>query len=123
MNAFRIVTILGLSLAPAFAANWSGVLVDSKCYEAEVRNVNPTDTDAYVDTDRNMELRFCTPRDKTKLFSIVLPDGTSFRLDASGNAKAADLIRGRKAKTALPVSVTGEVRDKSIQVSSISLSK
>ena len=52
-----------------FAESWSGALVDPKCYEALERNVNPRDTLIYVDRDTNQEIRYCTPKKKTKLFA------------------------------------------------------
>ena len=123
MLAVRIAGLLGLALVPAFAANWSGVLVDSKCFEAEERNVNPSDTLIYVDRDRNRELRVCAPHEKTKLFSVVLPDGTSFRLDSAGNMRAAELVKGQKLRTAPAVSVTGEKTRRTVQVTAITLAK
>ena len=123
MLAVRIAGLLGLALVPAFAANWSGVLVDSKCFEAEERNVNPTDTQLYVDRDRNRELRVCAPREKTNVFSVVLPDGTSFRLDSAGNTRAAELVKGLKLKTAPLVSVTGEKNGRTVQITAIALTK
>ena len=33
-----------LESASGFAENWSGTLVDSKCFASEERNVSPTDT-------------------------------------------------------------------------------
>jgi hypothetical protein len=53
-----VILLLSLSGALSSAENLSGVLVDSKCYDSEERNVNPTDTLTYVDRDRNLEIRF-----------------------------------------------------------------
>ena len=47
----RIVTLICLASTLSFAGTWSGLLVDSRCYEAEERNVNPTDTLTSVDRD------------------------------------------------------------------------
>ena|SRR5579862_3468655 len=76
----EVVSLLCLSSALCFAESISGVLVDSKCYAAEERNVNPTDTETYVDRDGNFEIRYCHPREKTKSFTVVPPDGQSFEL-------------------------------------------
>ncbi len=88
----KVVSLLCVSSALSFAGTVSGVLVDSKCYAAEERNVNPTDTETYVDRDRNFEIRYCHPRPKTKFFAIVTIDGESFELDPAGNAKTVELV-------------------------------
>ena len=73
----RLTALLCLVSALGFANNWSGVLVDSKCYASEESNVNPGDTDTYVDRDRNFELRYCHPTARTKSFAIVQESGES----------------------------------------------
>ena len=116
----RIAALLAFSSAIGFAETWSGELVDSKCYAAEERNVNPTDTEIWVDRDRGYEIRYCSPRQKTSAFAVVQPDGRSFPLDAAGNAKAAELVRNTGKKHVTPVTVTGVMIGKAIQVDSIS---
>ena len=76
----RLAALLGLSVALGFAENWSGSLVDSKCYASAERNVNPTDTLTNVDRDGNEEIHFCSPSSKTKSFSVVHFDGRSVNL-------------------------------------------
>jgi hypothetical protein len=115
----RLAALLCLCSGLSFAESWSGVLVDSKCYESEERNVNPTDTLMSVDRDTNSELRYCSPGAKTKFFTVVQPDGFSFRLDPAGNAKAADLIRKTGRKPRFQVVVTGELNKSRIGVSQI----
>jgi len=92
----------------ASAANWSGFLVDSKCYNAEERNRNPTDTSS-VDRDGDYEVRYCHPNPKTKIFALVLPDWSSLRLDSSSGAKAADLVRATGKQRYFAVTVTGDM--------------
>ena len=116
----RLAALLCLSSALSFGGAWSGFLVDSKCYDAEERNVNPTDTLTNVDRDGNRELRYCSPSAKTKFFAVVQSDGPSLKLDLAGNAKAADLVRKIGKKSLLTVAVTGEISRNTIQVDSIS---
>jgi hypothetical protein len=97
--------------------------VNSKCYAAEERNVNPTDTETHVDRDGNLEIRYCRPRAKTKSFAIVTPDGQSFELDSAGNAKAAELVRQSGKKSRYDVAVVGGISKHTIQVESISLAR
>ena len=116
----RLAALLALASAACFAETWSGPLVDSKCYGAEQRNVNPTDTQTYVDVDRGYEIRYCSPTHKTKLFAIVSPEGERLKFDDAGNAKAAGLVRNYNRKRILEVTVSGEMAGKAIKVQSIS---
>ena len=117
----RITVLLYLSALLSFAESWSGTLVDSKCYAAEQRNVNPTDTLTHVDRDGNLEIRYCAARAKTKYFAVVPSEGPALKLDSAGNTKAADLVRMTGKKSRLVVAVTGEINKNTIQVDSISV--
>ena len=119
----RLVGLLCLSSAFGFAGIWTGALVDSKCYASEERNVNPTDTMIYVDRDRNLEIRYCSPRAKTKSFAVVQADGTTVTLDSAGNAKAADLVRAVGKQSRFTVAVTGALSKDTINVDSIAVAK
>jgi hypothetical protein len=120
----RFAAVLCLSAAFGFAASWSGALVDSKCYESEQLNVNPSDTLTSVDRDNSREIRFCSPGAKTKYFTVVQRDGLkSFKLDSAENAKAADLVRNTGKKSLIVVDVTGEINRNTIKVDSISLAR
>ena len=114
-----LALLLGLSAAAAFAETWSGMLVDSKCYAAEERNVNPTDTETAVDTDKGYEIRYCTPRRKTKSFAVVKPDGRALPFDSAGDAKASAYVQAVGKQPLYKVAVTGERNGKRIQVGSI----
>jgi hypothetical protein len=118
--AMRLTALLAFSSAVSFAATWSGNLVDSRCYASEERNVNPTDTETYVDRDRNYEIRYCSPGPKTKFFTVVQFDGQSFKLDDAGNAKASELVRNAGKRRPYHVAITGEMMGNAIKVDSIS---
>jgi hypothetical protein len=112
-----------LAAAPAFAQSWSGYLVNSDCYQSELRNTGPWDTSSYVDRDKDSDVRLCAPNSKTKSFAIVDHDGMSFKLDTTGNAKAAEITRQAVKKQFLKVLVTGEKSKGGIRVDSISSEK
>jgi len=114
----RFAAMFSLSATRCLAEAWSGDLVDSRCDASEERNVNPTDTEIYVDRDRGYEIRYCSPKPKTKSFAIVQSDGQS--LDAAGNAKASELVRKIEKKQFITVIITGEMNAKAIRVSAIS---
>jgi hypothetical protein len=117
----RLTALLCLSSALSLAGSWSGVLVDAKCYATEERNVNPTDTLTHVDRDQNSEIRYCSPRPKTKVFGVVQQDGSIYKLDSAGNLKAVDLVRKTGKQSRFPVAITGEMNGNTIQVNSISV--
>ncbi|MGA2712045.1 MAG: hypothetical protein ABSG41_02980 [Bryobacteraceae bacterium] len=119
----RLAFFLCLFSVLSFAESWSGVLVDSRCWGAEERNVNPTDTLTSVDRDTNRAIRYCSPTAKTKFFAIVQPDGLSFKLDSAGDAKAAELIRNNGRKSLYRVAVTGNVNKNTINVDSIVIAR
>jgi len=116
----RVAALFCLTSALAFADDWSGFLVDSKCYDALERNVNPTDTMTSVDRDRNWEIRYCSPKPKAKLFAVVQESGQSFKLDSVGDAKAIELVRKTGKRTYFEVDVTGEMSGDTVKVDSIS---
>lgn len=113
----RLVALLALAASAGFAANWSGVLVDSGCYASEQRNTNKDQST--VDRDMNLELRLCAARTTTKSFAVVLPDWHSVRLDAAGNAKAAALVQANGHAKPMEVTVTGQRSGDTIQVGAI----
>jgi len=117
----RLAALFCLASALSFAESWSGVLVDSRCYDSMQRNVNPTDTLTNVDRDMNQQIRYCSPNAKTKSFAVVLPEGMSLRLDSAGNAEAAQLVRKAGKKSRFVVAVTGTITKGTVKVDSILL--
>lgn len=118
---YRLCVCLLFSLVPAlsFAESWSGVLVDSKCYDSEERNVNPWEP--YH--DQALSVRLCHPTAHTKTFAIVEPDWLRLKLDSSVNAQAAELVRKADKKPYLGVVVTGERNKDTVRVGTISAAK
>lgn len=117
----RIGVLFCMSSALSLAGNWSGVLVDSRCWASEESNINPDDTSIYVDRDRSFEINACKPKAKTKSFTLVNPDGTSLRLDSAGDAKAAELVRTAGKERIYRVAVKGNVNQRTLNVDSIAI--
>ena len=114
--------ILGVLLSfSAFAATWSGALVDAKCYRSQSTNVNPREP--AVSRDVNAPIRYCAPTAKTKGFAIVLKDASSLNLDQAAYSKAAELVSKAGKQDIYPVTITGEKNRKTIKVDSIALSQ
>ena len=119
--AMRIAVLACLSSSLGLAERWSGTLVDSRCWDSEENNTRATST--YVDRDSNLEIQLCSPKAKTKSFVVVLPDGLSFRLDAAGNERAAELVRKSDKRNAITVLIAGETSGNTIKVDSISFAQ
>jgi ribosomal protein S17 len=115
--------VLLFASTPLLAENWTGYLVDAKCYASEERNVNPFAPSFDANHDRAYEISVCRPKVRTKEFTVIDVNGQSFKLDPSGNAKAAEFVREIGQKRLLYVKVTGDRHDKTITVESISLAK
>ena len=124
MPFLRLPVLLCAASLTSFAAGtWSGVLLDSKCFTIEENNVNPFDGNFEVNHDRNSEIHTCRPNAHTKSFIVLEQDGESFKLDPTGNAKAADLVQTAGKRSEFVVAVTGEMSKDTVKVDSISILK
>jgi hypothetical protein len=113
----RIACFLCLLSPLGLAESWSGILVDSKCYDSAARNVNPWEP--YH--DKAMDARLCRPTDRTKAFAIVQDDWTRLKLDSSANPQAAEVVRSADRKRHYwGVVVTGEKNKDTVKVETIS---
>jgi hypothetical protein len=116
----RIAVFLCLMSAMGFAESWRGLLVDSKCYDSAVRNVNPWDP--YP--DQALNVRLCRPTHRTKVFAIVEDDWTRLKLDSTANTQAAVLVRSAdKKRHYVGVFVTGEKDKDTVKVETIAATK
>ncbi|MBV8843564.1 MAG: hypothetical protein JO307_12215 [Bryobacterales bacterium] len=117
----RFAALVCLIAAPVFAGTWSGVLVNSKCYDDLERSVGPWESGVDANRDRNYEIRYCRANARTTEFTVVQPDGRSYRLDATGAAQAAEIVRNGNPKWMFVVAVSGKLTDDTIAVDSVSM--
>jgi hypothetical protein len=117
----RLLSLLCMASGFGFAATWSGNLVDANCYRNMQQNHNLSESPVVRNVD--LEIRACSPKSKTHVFSIVQPNGVNVRLDANGNARAAGLIRQTSHRASLYVTVDGAMNGKTIAVNSITPSR
>jgi hypothetical protein len=118
----RLLAVLSLVSTLGFAESWSGALVDAGCYTREEQNVtNKGDFD--TNHDRSFEIRQCSPGAKTTKFAVVDHDGQSFKLDATGNAKAAMLVSDQHLTGRLDVTVSGRKSGETVVADSISANR
>lgn len=119
-SMLRLTVAFVFASAAGFPATWSGVLVDSKCYAAEERNVNPHDSLTAVDRDKYQEFWYCSPTKKTRLFAVVQNDGAVVQLDPATNPKIEEVVRQAGKQSPFAVTVTGEQTDRFVRVDTIS---
>ena len=116
--AARLAALACLSSALSFAGNWSGILVDSRCWD--IQENNRGGTLVYDGRDGNLEIRLCSPGAKTKSFAVVQQDGLSFKLDAPGNAKAAELAHPKDVSLGAIYVTLDRMEDKGLVSSRLS---
>jgi len=114
----RLAALLLAGSGFACAGNWTGILVDARCFASEENNV----TKDYGPAERDMRLSIdaCAPSGRTKTFAVVLSDSSALRFDAAGNTKAAELVKNSGGKRRrVRVAVAGDADRDTIRVSSI----
>ena len=116
----RLALLLSLASMLSFAENWSGALVGSECYAASLRNVHAEHPGS---TDTKQPIRYCSPNEKTKSFSIVQTSGATLNLDSDGNEKARELFLKEGKKSPFMVNVTGELAQDTLKLDTISIAK
>lgn len=119
-SIMRFLSLFSLASVLAVAGTWSGFLVDSGCFQSAEENHNVSDS--AVLRDVGLEVRVCHPKVKTHSFAIVQSDSEAVDLDSAGNTQAAELGR-QGLKSPWYVTVSGEMKKKTITVSSIVSSK
>ena len=119
----RVAALGFVTCALSGAENWTGWLVNARCYESVKHNVSPQDSLIYVDRDRGEEILYCSPNTKTKTFTIVDRDGSKVDLDTNGNTQGAYLVLKAGKRTHYVVTITGERQKGVIKVNSIVLNR
>jgi hypothetical protein len=94
--------ILFASAGLMLAESWSGKLIDANC-KPDAKDPSAT----------------CAPTQSTRVFAVQTADGKVYRLDNSGNAKAAEAVKNDPSKT--NVTVSGSLDGQMVKVESIDL--
>ncbi len=83
-KSMKIVAATALFSVAAFAADWTGTLVDASCMDQKKTSAQ------------------CAPTSSTSAYSLVLTDGTALKLDAKGNTKASDALKNSAERAKNP---------------------
>ena len=104
----RLVTLMALLGAAAWAGEWNGYLMDAMCAA-------------------KMKDKAATHKAKCALscaktgFGIVTADGKYVKFDEAGNAKAQEALKGTTKDQDLKIKVTGTLEGDALQVESLSI--
>jgi hypothetical protein len=105
---------LGVFATISFGDSWSGKLLDARCVERSQQN-----------PDRNSKKAgdppTCTASSSTGTFALQTSDGKIYRLDATGNSKAATALRGNPDNKSPEADVAGALEGQILKVDSISV--
>jgi hypothetical protein len=109
----KIVTVVCLGSVLCLAETWSGKVVDAACKD-QSRGAQPAQPGAPA-------ANACEPTGTTTAFGIELSDGKVLKLDGTGNAKAAEAVKGSNNKSGLMATVTGSLDGQTVKVESIDI--
>ena len=105
--SLSLAGLLTFLAGAASAQDWTGYIVDAKCYVSQEQNRNPTDTDSYANSDVGYEIRVCHPTPKSKTFVFIEQNGLRYFIDPAGNGRVFDFVHANGKKAADLVSVVG----------------
>ena len=109
----KIVAVVCLGSALCLAETWSGKVVDAGCKD-QSRGAQPAQPGGQA-------TNACEPTGTTAAFGIQLSDGKVLKLDATGNAKAAEVVKNSNNKSGLMATVTGSLDGQTVKVESIDI--
>jgi hypothetical protein len=114
----KTITKLGLALgafaAMSYAETWSGKLLDAACHDRSQQ-----------DPERNSKKTgnppTCEASTSTASFALEASDGKVYKLDPSGNSRAATALRGNPDNKSPSAEVSGSMQGQTLIVDSISV--
>ena len=108
--------------ALSYGANWNAKLLDSSCADKSAQSSQTTDKKT-----REKLSQTCAATASTTDFAIMTSDGKIYKLDSSGNSKAASAFKSGAFKPDkdgdIHVSVSGNLQGNTVSVDSISSGK
>jgi hypothetical protein len=114
----RTLIKLGLVLSSfavlSYGDTWSGKLLDAACLER-----NKQDPDRNSTKTGNPPT--CVASKSTGAFALQTSDGKVYKLDPSGNSKAATAVRGNPDNDSPEADVSGAMEGQILKVDSISV--
>ena len=126
MNRLAICGLIVTFAALAYAADFSGKLLDAACYDQAMQNAPPPDinskSDVPVKTPYNIA-ETCAPTALTTAFAFMNLDGKIYRFENAGNRKAESAVQNgalvRDKQGDVKVKISGEIRGPEVMVRSV----
>ena len=104
------IFLFSIASALCFADTWTGKLIDATCTDLDKSNIQTKDAGA------------CALKESTVAFAIQTSDGKIYKLDSSGNAKAAEFLKAGKKKSDIDVTIGGSISGQTVKVDSLNVS-
>jgi hypothetical protein len=126
MNKLAIFGLTVTFAAFAYAADFSGKLLDAACYDQVMQNAPPPDinakSDVPVKTPYNVA-ETCAPTALTTSFALMNLDGKIYRFENASNRKAVSAVQNgalvRDQQGDMRVKISGEIRGNEVMVRSV----
>jgi hypothetical protein len=115
MRTLATIALFLSLVATAFAATWTGKLVDANCADRDKSPAAQPAQPGQPGGAPGQAADSCAVTQSTSSFAIQTTDGKILKLDAAGNSKAA-AVRNAKGN----VQVTGDLEGQTVKVESIS---
>ena len=90
----KLLITLGMSAMLGYAENWSGKLLDAKCYDTSGSGA----TQSSDKKSREQLAKTCAPTASSTSFVFLDTKGKIYKLDDDGNAKAAAAFQSGSLK-------------------------
>ncbi len=118
----KLGIILCLAAMASYAETWNGKLIDASCYDSnKAAPTSAVDHKAAPTSGEKLD-RDCAPTATTSTFAVHA-NGKVYRLDSSGNAKAAADMQGGAIKADkdgdVHVTVSGKMQGDTISVDNL----
>ena len=104
------IFLVSIASTICFGDTWSGKLIDATCTDLDKTNIQTKDAGT------------CAPQERTLAFAIQTSDGKIYKLDSSGNVKAAEFLKVTKIKSDIDVTISGTISGQTVKVDSLNVS-
>jgi hypothetical protein len=109
-----IFIALGIFAGMSYGDTWSGKLLDAACVERNNQDPGRNST-------KTGNPPTCVASKSTGVFALQTSDGKVYKLDATGNSKAATALRGNPDNDSPQADVAGTMQGQILIVDSISV--
>ena len=122
----KTITKMGITVCMAgvfcYAENFNGKLIDASCYDSSQNGAGATTSNSDHSSRGKLD-KECAPTSSTTTFAVQTSNKKVYKLDSSGNAKAAEAMQAGSLKADndgdVHVAVSGSMEGNTVKVDSI----